>query len=403
MRYSMTCWKCGAIAAGEPAYKCPQCGNILVFHYGFQPGDYRITPERAGIFRFSSVLPVLEEDADQVSMGEGNTPMIPSIRMRNAFGGSDVKFKLESMNPTASFKDRGLAVAMSSARRLGIRQMIIASSGNASASAAAYAARCGAELVAVVPETTPANKVTQAVTHGSRVVKVPGVFSDCYAFCRKMAEERGWFDMTTTFINPYIREGYKTIGYEIYEQLGRKAPDWIVLPTGAGPILAAVYQAFQELKELGETLKTPKLVCVQASACGPIAGAFLAGERKVHPCEEPKPTLASGINDSLNGYADDGDYTLMCIRASGGTAVLLSEEEIYASVLTLAGEGIYAEPAGAVSAAAIQKLSADGVIAPGETVVGVVTGHGLKNPLGIHAKEPPEICAADEMEGVPGR
>ena len=351
-------------------------------------------PEKPGIFRFSSVLPV-EDVRPAESMGEGGTPLIPSVAVGPENGLEQAFFKLESLNPSGSFKDRALAVAMNCAARFGLKKMIIASSGNAAASAAAYAARSGAELTAVVPESTPENKIGQILCHGGRVVKVPGNYSRSYAVCREMAEKYGWFDLTTTFINPYAREGYKTIGYEIFEQLGRRTPDAVVLPTGAGPILAAVYQAFAELGRMGLAERMPKLICVQAKNCGPIASAFLRNAARVEPCADPKPTLASGINDSLMGYAGDGDYTLDCIRRSGGTAVLLDEEEIRQSVFRLAEEGVYAEPAGAVSAAAMARLAESGFLRKSDTVVGVVTGHGLKNPLAREAKIPAVASAAE--------
>ena len=393
VKYQLVCSRCGHVETEEPAYKCRACGNILDFHYDFHPGDYAVDPQQPGIFRFASVLPV-ENVRPCESLGEGNTPLVPSAAIGPGNGLNKVYFKLDNLNPSGSFKDRALAVAMNCAERFGVKKMIIASSGNASASAAAYAARCGIELVAVVPESTPVNKVGQAMTHGSRVAKVPGVYSQSYAVCREMAETYGWFDMTTTFINPYAREGYKTIGYELFEQLGRVAPDAILFPTGAGPILASVYQAFAELQQLGVCTKMPRMICVQSANCGPIAGAFLSGAETVSACMDAKPTLASGINDSLIGYSDDGDYTLACIRKSGGTALLLSEEEIRRSVLMMAQEGIYAEPAGAVTAIAMQKLAAGGFLKADDTVVGIVTGHGLKNPLPMEAEVPVVTSAA---------
>ncbi|MCI8439064.1 MAG: threonine synthase [Oscillospiraceae bacterium] len=394
MTYQLVCSRCGSAAEREPAYKCTRCGGILTFHYGFRPGDYRVEPEKPGIFRFSSILPV-QNVRPAESLGEGGTPLLPSAAVGPANGLERVYFKLDSLNPSGSFKDRALAVAMNCVNRFGLKKMIIASSGNASAAAAAYAARAGVELIAVVPDSTPANKTRQAMCHGAQVVKVPGNYSRSYALCREMAETYGWFDMTTTFINPYAREGYKTIGYEIFEQLGRRVPDAIVLPTGAGPILAAVWQAFVELEQLGLAERMPKLVCVQAKNCGPIAGAFLRNAGQVEPCADAQPTLASGINDSLMGYADDGDYTLACIRRSGGTALLLDEEEIRQSVRQLCREGVFAEPAGAVSAAAIARLARSGFLQKTDTVVGVVTGHGLKNPLELEAGIPTAASAAE--------
>ncbi len=379
MTYQLVCSRCGSAAEREPAYKCTRCGGILTFHYGFRPGDYRVEPEKPGIFRFSSILPV-QNVRPAESLGEGGTPLLPSAAVGPANGLERVYFKLDSLNPSGSFKDRALAVAMVMTTDL-------------PEISRSWSTRL--RISWLVPDSTPANKTRQAMCHGTQVVKVPGNYSRSYALCREMAETYGWFDMTTTFINPYAREGYKTIGYEIFEQLGRRVPDAIVLPTGAGPILAAVWQAFVELEQLGLAERMPKLVCVQAKNCGPIAGAFLRNAGQVEPCADAQPTLASGINDSLMGYADDGDYTLACIRRSGGTALLLDEEEIRQSVRQLCREGVFAEPAGAVSAAAIARLARSGFLQKTDTVVGVVTGHGLKNPLELEAGIPTAASAAE--------
>jgi threonine synthase len=394
VKYQLKCWKCGAIAEKEPAYKCPRCGNILEAKYNIGPGDYIIHNDRPGIFKFDCVLP--SEGNYDISLGEGNTPLIQSVNNGKSLGLERLYFKLECSNPTGSFKDRAFAVIMRCARNFGTKKLIIASTGNASAAAAAYAARCNMDLVAVIPEATPKNKVLQAMTYGATVVKVPGVYSDSYRLCREMSEKYGWFDLTTTYINPYAREGYKTLGYEIFEQI-KSVPDWIVFPVGDGPILASVHQAFCELKAMGVVDRVPKLACVQSENCGPIAEAFVNSRNKVAACVNPKPTLASGINDSLFGYDDDGDFTLASIRESGGTALLLTEKEITESVCMLAKDGVYAEPAGAVGMIGAEKLLGQGIIRKDETVVVVVTGHGLKNPLKIEVADPPVVSSANEL------
>jgi len=388
MKYQLRCVRCGRLAEKEPAYLCPACGGILDVEYPGAVGTPGPDSARDGVFRYAGWLPV--EGDELPTLGEGDTPLVASSYLGAKLGIGELYFKLEGSNPSSSFKDRGIAVGVACAKRLGVRQMIIASSGNASASAAAYAARCGIPLVALVPERTPANKVGQAALHGAKILRARGKFSEVYALCRRMAENHGWFDLTTTFINPYAREGYKTIGYEIFRQLGR-VPDWILCPTGAGPILASVGKAFDEL---GEGL--PKLVCVQAVGCGPIADAFLKGKARVEACENPRDTLASGINDALNGYTQDGDFTLNWVHRSGGTAVLLSEEEIAGSVLALAREGIAAEPAAAVGAKALEHLQESGVIKPTDCVVVLVTGHGLKNLMQVEGAVIPDVVDSEE-------
>lgn len=393
MRYKLTCWKCGYVSTHKPDYKCEKCGNIQTFTYDLKPGDYCPDASRTGIFRYGFAFPCT--GGGDFSIGEGNTPLVSSCRVGRCVGTDNLYFKLECNNPSGSFKDRGLALAVQIAHEARVKAMIIASSGNASASAAAYAARCDIPLYAVVPETTPDIKVAQALTYGASVIKKNGVFSDCYAICRELAERFGYFDLTTTFVSPYATEGYKTLGFEIYDQLGR-VPDWILLPVGAGPILASVYHAFCELMQMGETDCLPRLGCVQAANCGPISDAFEKNLEQVVPCLNPQPTLASGINDSLDSYADDGDYTLSCVRASKGTALLLNEQDIERSVFLTAEEGIYAEPAGAVCAIAAEKLIEKGIIARNDTVVCIVTGHGLKNPVPVKNANLIHVSTANE-------
>lgn len=389
-QYVIKCCECGYRAQKEPVYKCPVCGNIMEFLYDFDRNPYRLKNGASGIFRFDRVLPVEGNDAE-VSLGEGDTPVIRSGYFDDSFHLKNIFYKLESCNPSGSFKDRAMAVAVSWAKQKGIHGMIIASSGNASAAAAAYAARAGIKLIAVVPENTPINKVMQVLIHGGRILKVSGDFSRSYEFCQKLAQELGWFNLTTTFLNPYAREGYKTVGYEIFEQQKEAIPEWIFVPTGDGPLLAAIYQAFRELKQMGYIRKIPRMVCVQAENCSPIVHGF----HKEISCNRLRvdiyPTIASGINDSLRGYEEDGDYTIKCIRDSAGTVISLKEEEIEESVLCLARDGIFAEPAGAVAAAAIRRFAEAGKIRGEDKVLGIVTGHGLKNPLSMDTGDIPVV------------
>lgn len=360
----------------------------MEFHYDFVRKSYICSQGNPGIFRYAAVLPAGEEKESRVSLGEGNTPVIPSNYFKKKYGYAGIEYKLESCNPSGSFKDRAMAAAVTWAKQAGLKKMIIASSGNASAAAAAYAARAEMELIAVVPESTPENKVTQVLAHGGKIIKVPGNFCKSYEFCMEMARKLGWFNLTTTFLNPYAKEGYKTIGYEIYEQFSGQGPDWIAVPTGDGPLLASIYQAFTELRKQGNAVNMPRLICVQAANCSPIAQAYKHGISCGEMAADIQPTIASGINDSLEGYEDDGDYTIQCIKGSCGEAVILSEEEIETSVRLLAQDGVFAEPAGAVSAIAIQKLIEQGKIGKEDRVLGIVTGHGLKNPLAASGNAP---------------
>jgi len=392
MTYSLICTKCKTIYIKEPVYKCEKCGGIIDIEYKPDGAEFR-KDNAEGVFKYSKLLPV---SLDQnTSLGEGETPLIKSSFLSKETGIREVWLKNEGCNPSGSFKDRASAVAISKCRQWGMDTAVIASSGNASGSAAAYCARYNVKLVVLVPERTPENKIAQALAHDPTVVKVKGAYSNSFRMAKELAEEFGWFNITSTFINPYVREGYKTIAYELFYGL-KKAPDWIIIPVGAGPIFAAVYKAFFEMKSLGLVDKIPRLVCVQAKRCSPIAGAFL-NEESVNAWEGSEPTIASGINDDLNGYTEDGDYTIDCIKAFDGTAVVLEEDEILKSILQLGQEGIYAEPAGAVGAGALIKLKQEKTIKENESAVIIVTGNGLKNPQPIKDKKLPVIDSIEEF------
>ncbi len=388
MAYRMICTRCGVVLEKEPVYKCPVCGGVVDIAY--TDGQY-LKQDAPGVFAWVSLLPVSDDHG--ISLFEGNTPLIKAPALAKRTGIQTVYIKNEGVNPTGSFKDRALAVGVAKSMELGAGTLIAASSGNGSAAMAAYAARSGQKAIVLVPESTPAQKVTQALCYGAEVFKVPGAYSNCFQLAKEASEKLGFFNNTTTFLNPYAWEGYKTIGYEIFETLG-KAPDWIFLPVGAGPMLAAVHKAFCELRSFGLVDRLPRLVCVQAVRCCPIARGVLRG--KVEPWEGGEPTVASAIRDDLKGYEEDGEYTLRCIRESGGTAAALSEENIIASVKLMGEEGIFAEPGGAVGAGALCMLAPSGLIRREDTVVIVATGHGLKSPVAA-GEEPKRVATADEL------
>lgn len=391
MYYSLKCTKCNTTYSKEPVYKCEKCGGIIDIEYKSSDIDFRVSDEQ-GIFKYSKLLPISPNQI--ISLGEGDTPLIKSHFLSKKTGINEVWLKNEGCNPSGSFKDRASAIALSKCKQWGMDTAIIASSGNASGSAAAYCARYNVKLVVLVPEQTPENKISQALAHSPTVVKIKGAYSNSFKMARELAEKHKWFNITSTFINPYVREGYKTIAYEIYDKL-KKAPDWIIIPVGAGPIFAAVYKAFLEMKTLGLVNKVPRLVCVQAKRCSPIASALF--KEQVTAWGGNELTIASGINDDLNGYTEDGDYTVDCIKASRGTAVVLEEEEIMESILKLGQEGIYAEPAGAVGAGALIKLTQEKTIKANESAVIIVTGNGLKNPLSIRNIDLPVIASINEF------
>ena len=367
---SLACHSCSWRGEISNLYSCPVCGSSLLVAYA---GTYELPNGVVdeGIWRYRRFLPV-SADSEPVTLGEGATPTLQTRRLDPSGG---LLLKNETVNPTGSFKDRPVAVAATVARELGLSGLVCASTGNTGVAVAAYAARAGLPAACVVPEATPAAKTAQIGAVGARIVRVRGNYSDAYALARA-AESYGWANLTSTYINPYMLEGDKTVAYEIFEQLGERIPDWVVVPVGAGPLLTAIHKGFEELGISG-----PRMVAAQAAACAPVVSAFESGAKEVSEWEHSVETTASSIADPLRGYPEDGTRTLSVVRQSGGTAIAVSEEETREATIDLArSEGLLVEPGAAVAVAAYRKLAAQAVISRGERAVVVLTGHGLKDP-----------------------
>jgi threonine synthase len=371
---SLACHRCSWRGEISNLYACPACGSSLSVAYA---GTYEVSDgmDDEGIWRYRSFLPVTSEP---VTLGEGDTPLLKARRLDPSGG---LLLKNETVNPTGSFKDRPVAVAATVARELGLSGLLCASTGNTGVAVAAYAARAGLPAVCVVPETTPAAKMLQIEAVGARIVRVRGNYSDAYKLARAAAENYGWANLTSTYVNPYMLEGDKTIAFELCEQLGGKVPDWVLVPVGAGPLLAAIYKGFEEMGVSG-----PQMVAAQAAGCAPVVRAFESGAKEVHEWEHSVETAASSIADPLRGYPEDGTRTLSVVSASGGKALVASEEETRKATIELArSEGLLVEPGAAVAVAAHRKLANQKMIREGETAVIVLTGHGLKDPAAMHS------------------
>jgi threonine synthase len=391
---SLTCHSCSWRGEISNLYSCPVCGSSLLVAYA---GTYELPNGVVdeGIWRYRRFLPV-SADSEPVTLGEGATPTLQTRRLDPSGG---LLLKNETVNPTGSFKDRPVAVAATVARELGLSGLVCASTGNTGVAVAAYAARAGLPAACVVPEATPAAKTAQIGAVGARIVRVRGNYSDAYALARA-AESYGWANLTSTYINPYMLEGDKTVAYEIFEQLGKRIPDWVVVPVGAGPLLAAIHKGFEELGVSG-----PRMVAAQAAACAPVVSAFESGAKEVSEWEHSVETAASSIADPLRGYPEDGTRTLSVVRQSGGTAIAVSEEETRQATIELArSEGLLVEPGAAVAVAAYRKLAAQAVVSTGERAVVVLTGHGLKDPDALRsaAGSEPEtgVVEAGDVEAL---
>lgn len=374
-RAVLACNRCPWRGELANLYACPSCGSSLLVDYDgktYEPPDGAVD---GGVWRHRRFLPV-SKDAELVTLGEGGTPL---LRAPGLDPSGRLFLKNETTNPTASFKDRPVSVAATVARELGLAGLVCASTGNTAVAVAAYAARAGLPAACVVPEKTPVAKLRQIGVTGARTIRVRGDYSDAFALARIAAEGYGWANLTSTYVNPYMLEGDKTVAYEIFEQLGGRAPDWILVPVGAGPLLSAIHKGFEELGVVEDA--GPRMVAVQAEGCAPIVRAFESGTEEVREWSDSVETGASSIADALRGYPEDGTRTLSAVRGSGGVAVAVPEEETYAAIRELAGsEGLCVEPGAAVAVAAYRKLAGRGIISEGESVVLVLTGHGLKDP-----------------------
>ncbi len=329
------------------------------------------------LWRYRELLP-LPVDEDPVTLGEGLTPLLPCPRLGRELGLHRLLVKDEGQLPTASFKSRGMTVAVSMARHFGLRRLAIPTAGNAGGALAAYGARAGMEVYVFMPEDTPPINQMEACLAGARVFLVNGLITDCGRLVREGTERMGWFDMST-LKEPYRLEGKKTMGLELAEQLGWRLPDVIFYPTGGGTGLIGMWKAFQEMRELSwlKSDKLPRLIACQSDGCAPIVRAFDQGQRFAEPFANAH-TVASG----LRVPAAIGDFMMLdAIRAGGGCAVAGREECIVPWMQRVArAEGIGICPETAVCFDCLERLRADGQIGDDEEVVVFNTGAAQKYP-----------------------
>lgn len=377
----LECSLCGRTYAVDRLQgMCADCARPLLARYDLeaarQAGRAALLTAEPSLWRYQALLPVQEEQG-VITLGEGFTPLLPARRLGAELGLPFLFIKDESLNPTGSFKARGLAVAISRARELGVREVVIPSAGNAAGATAAYAARAGLVAHVYMPADVPAPFRLECEALGAKVTLVDGLITDCGREARAAAAAHGWFDLST-LKEPYRLEGKKTMGYELAEQFGWQLPDVIVYPTGGGTGLIGMWKAFDELRELGWIGdRRPRMVTVQSAGCAPIVRAFHAGEEFATPWEEAQ-TVAAG----LRVPAAVGDFLMLrVLRESGGTAVAVSDETLLEGQRRMARlEGIFACPEGGATLAALEVLLTQGWLSPAERIVLFNTGTGLKYP-----------------------
>lgn len=378
--YAFRCAEC-LRSASLPAYRCSSCQGPLVAEPVLAGAHHLAVDDTAlGIWQYRNLLPGTRHT---VSLGEGGTPLLP-LSAAQTPEGVQVYAKLESTNPTLSFKDRAMALASSWALDLGMRGLMLASTGNAAVSASAYAAAAGIDChIFCGTDSRASQKLAAAAAHGARVRLVDGDYSNAYA-AAAAAEADGWFNVTTTYRNPVLTEAYRTIAVEIHNQLGR-TPNAVLVPVGAGPLLRGLLGGFTDLVTAGRAKTVPRLVGVQARACAPLADAWSQGpgqwERALTQPRRISPTRAGAIADSLRGYEREGLLTLTAVEQSGGTVGAVDEHSMLTATRDLARRGLLVEPAAGAALAALELGSVRQTLAGAVDVVLILTGHGAKEPL----------------------
>jgi threonine synthase len=357
---------------------CTACGKPLFAFYDLdtlRKVDYlkqsNLKEREKSLWRWRELLP-LPENVEPVSLGEGGTPL---LRSKGFADGIELWIKDESVNPTQSFKARGMSVAVSMAKYLGATKLAVPSAGNAGGALAAYAARAGLEAHIFMPRDTPRANIVECEQLGARVALIDGLITDCGTEIARRREKEGWFDVST-LQEPYRIEGKKTLGFEIAEQLDWKLPDAILYPTGGGTGLIGMWKAFDEMEELGWIdERRPRMFSIQAAGCAPIVRAFEAGEKSASEFANAQ-TVASG----LRVPKAIGDFLILRIlRDSGGGAVAIDDDEIIRTVREVGSkEGLFIAPEAAACFAALKQLCASGRIKEGERVVIFNTGAGVK-------------------------
>jgi len=337
-----------------------------------KPQDLR--KEMIGVWRYAPFMPV--DPSHKVSIQEGGTPLYKTRRLAEEIGIASAHVKFEGLNPTGSFKDRGMTIGVSHAKELGAKVVGCASTGNTSASLAAYAAKADMKCAVFLPSgKVAAGKLAQALFYGAKVLSVDGNFDEALELVRKMADERKLYLLNS--INPYRPEGQKSVLFEIMDQLDYDVPDRIILPVGNAGNISAVHKALQELTEVGWINKMPMLTGIQAEGAAPITKAFNAGKKDFIPENEPE-TIATAIRI---GNPVSGRKALRAIYDTNGTSATVTDAEIISAQQLLGRkEGVCVEPASAASIAGLKKLVSMGVIDRDERVVCICTGNGLKDP-----------------------
>jgi threonine synthase len=395
----LRCRSCQALQPADTRYVCAECYGPIEPEYDLTRSDastLRDAIERGprSLWRYADFLPIAEP-ASHYPVGW--TPLLPAPRLGAALGIAKLFVKDDSRNPSLSFKDRPVALALARALELGLDTIACASTGNLAGAVAAAAARNGLRAFVFVPATTDEGKIAGAAAYGANVVRVLGTYDQVNRLCGRLADEEGWGFVNFT-LRPYYAEGSKTILFECAEQLGWRLPGHVVIPVGSGALLTRTATAAAQLRAAGLVEDVPfRIHAAQPAGCAPVSDAVLDGYREVHPVRDPD-TVARSL---AIGAPADGDGSVAVIRESGGSAASVSDADVVDACALLARtEGVFAEPAGGVVVATAKALAARGVFDDDGSVVLYITGNGYKGTVPTGSLRPGIAADADEFRAV---
>ncbi len=376
-RYWLQCFDCQSKQLKENmSFRCEKCGGLLEVEFNLNSKRPSWKNRPLSVWKYKELLPIDHQESI-VSLGEGGTGLHHCKRLGKKLGLKNLYVKNEGENPTGSFKDRGMTVAVSKAVEEHRKRVVCASTGNTSASLAAYSAKAGLDCVVFIPKGKIApGKMIQVIIHGAKIVEVDGDFDKALEIVVKLVTDRTDLYLMNS-VNPYRLEGQKTLGFEIHDQLHDQSPDTIILPVGNGGNISAVWKGFNELHQLGLSKDKPRMIGIQAAKAAPIVRAIRSNATKILPVAKAE-TIATAIRI---GSPVNWPKVLRAIRDSNGIAETVTDIQILNAQAELArDEGIFVEPASAASIAGLEKMLEDKNIDKEDTIVCVTTGHGLKDP-----------------------
>jgi threonine synthase len=401
MRHQLECIECHArYPSSYTACACSSCGDLLQVTYDFN--DLRESVDVSAwksrppsVWKYEQLLPI-DGASTKITLGEGGTTLHKTTRLGELLGVKRLNVKNEGENPTGSFKDRGMTVGVSRAVEVKAKKVICASTGNTSASLAAYAAKAGLECIVIIPQGKIAlGKLVQAIAHGARVIQLEGYFDDALRAVLTVVKSNPKLYLLNS-VNPYRVEGQKTLAYEIWDQLEGDIPDTVIVPVGNAGNISAIWKGFQDLQEIGMISHPPRMIGIQAQGASPVTEAFKTGRSEIIPIQHPQ-TIATAIKI---GSPASWKKALRAVRDSGGIMEAVTDDEILEAQRLLARlEGVFVEPASASSIAGVKKLIEVGLVGADERVTCVVTGHGLKDPEIVSQMfEKPRTVKAGQLE-----